>query len=148
MSSKPKPVAEKTYAEKWADYEDALERWGKECPDEGPPQPPVFSIRPIRTRVIVKRVEPMTKYKHIHIPDTAGEKPQEGIVVAVGPGDWICNKEAHTIVPVGVHVGERVMFGKYGGIEFDWEDTKYIALLEDDIIMVLPQTGNLAVRMK
>lgn len=107
-----------------------------------------FPIRPLHSRVIVQRVEPMTKYAMLHIPETAKEKPQEAIVVAVGPGDRVCNNVDHPRIPLDVQVGDRVMFTKYGGIEFSWEDEKYIALLEDDITMVLPKEGQMYVRMK
>jgi chaperonin GroES len=92
-------------------------------------------IRPLQDRVLVKRVEAdeMTS-SGIIIPDTAKEKPQEGEVVAVGPGKRLDNG---SIQEMGVKKGDKILFSKYGGTEVKVDDEDYIIMREDDILGVL-----------
>lgn len=92
-------------------------------------------IKPLRNRVIVERVEPEEKTDSgIIIPDTAKEKPQQGNVVAVGPG--VRDKNDKLIKP-DVSEGDRVLFAKYGGTEVSLEGKDYLIMREEDILAVL-----------
>lgn len=93
------------------------------------------NIRPIGDRVVVKPAakEEITK-SGIVIPDTAKEKPQEGIVFAVGSGRLLDNGER---APIDLHVGDRVLFAKYGGTEFKLDGAEYLVLKENDILAVI-----------
>jgi chaperonin GroES len=92
-------------------------------------------IRPLQDRVLVKRVEADEKTASgIIIPDTAKEKPQEGEVVAVGPGKRLDNG---SIQEMGVKKGDKILFSKYGGTEVKVDDEDYIIMREDDILGVL-----------
>jgi len=92
-------------------------------------------IRPLGERVVVKPLpsEEVTK-GGIVLPDTAKEKPQEGEVVAVGPGRLL---ENGTRVPVDVKVGDRVLFSKYAGSEVKLDDVEYMIMREADILGVI-----------
>ena len=93
------------------------------------------SIRPVADRVVVEPVakEEVTK-SGIVIPDTAKEKPQEGTVIAVGNGRLLDNGER---VAIDVHVGDRVLFAKYGGTEFKLDGKEYLVLKESDILAIV-----------
>ena len=95
-----------------------------------------MKIRPLSDRVLVKRLETeeTTSPGGIIIPDTAKEKPQEGEVVAVGPG-----KAANdgTVQPMNVKAGDRVLFGKYAGNEIKIDEQEYLILREDDVLAIL-----------
>ena len=92
-------------------------------------------IRPLQDRVLVKRVEAEEKTASgIIIPDTAKEKPQEGEVVAVGPGKRLDNGSIQEMV---VKIGDKILFSKYGGSEVKVDDEDYIIMREDDILGVL-----------
>ena len=94
-----------------------------------------MKIRPLNDRVIVKRVEEEQKTAGgIIIPDTAKEKPQEGIVLAVGPGK---RDEAGKIIPMDVKEGDRVLFSKYAGTEIKVEGEEHIFMREDDILGII-----------
>jgi chaperonin GroES len=95
----------------------------------------VAQIHPIGDRVVVKPAakEEVTK-SGIVIPDTAKEKPQEGVVVAVGSGRLLDTGDRATIE---VHTGERVLFAKYGGTEFKLDGEEYLVLKESDILAVV-----------
>lgn len=94
-----------------------------------------MKIRPLHDRVIVQRLEEEEKTKGgIIIPDTAKEKPQEGKVIAVGPGKIL---ENGTKIPLDVKVGDRVLFGKYAGTEIKIEGEEYLMMREDDILGVV-----------
>ena len=72
-----------------------------------------MKIRPLHDRVIVKRVDAETRTASgIYIPEAAGEKPDQGVVLAVGPGK---RDEAGKLIPMDVKVGDRILFGKYSG---------------------------------
>ena len=91
-------------------------------------------VRPLQDRVIVKRVEDKEERSvgGIIIPDTAKEKPQEGLVVAVGPG----RREDGKVVAPDVKKGDRVLFGKYSGTEVKVDGEELIIMREDDILCV------------
>jgi chaperonin GroES len=94
-----------------------------------------LNIRPLHDRVIVERVEEETKSPGgILIPDNAKEKPQRGIVVAVGLGKK-CEKTGEHC-KLDVKVGDRVLFGKYAGTEIKNEGKEYLVMREEDIIAV------------
>ncbi len=94
-----------------------------------------MSFRPLGDRVLVKRVEEEAKTKGgIIIPDTAKEKPQEGEVVAVGPGTR--NDKGETVA-LDVKAGDRVLFGKWGGTEVKIDGDDLLILKESDILGVV-----------
>ena len=94
-----------------------------------------MKLRPMQDRIIVKRLEEETKTAGgILIPDTAKEKPQEGEVVAVGPG---VRDEKGALQPLDVKAGDRVLFGKYAGTEIKIEGEEYLIMREDDILGVM-----------
>lgn len=91
-------------------------------------------IRPLHDRVIVKRIEEEEKTKGgLIIPDTAKEKPQEGRVVAVGPG----KQDDGKVVPMGVKAGDKILFGKYSGTEIKLDGEEHLIMKEDDILGVI-----------
>jgi|SRR5690348_4573139 chaperonin GroES len=92
------------------------------------------NLTPLHDRVIVKRIEEKESVRGgIIIPDTAKEKPQEGQVVAVGPG----KREKGELVPLDVKPGDRVLFGKYSGTEIKIEDEDLLILREEEILAKL-----------
>ena len=94
-----------------------------------------MAFRPLGDRVLVKRVEEESKTKGgIIIPDTAKEKPQEGEVLAVGPG---ARDESGKRVDPDVKVGDRILFGKWSGTEIKLEGEDLIIMKESDILGVL-----------
>ncbi len=94
-----------------------------------------MAIRPLHDRVLVKRVEEETKTKGgIIIPDSAKEKPIEGIVVAAGNGKILDNGEVRKL---DVKAGDRVLFGKYSGSEVKIEGVEHLILREEDILGIL-----------
>lgn len=94
-----------------------------------------MKIRPLHDRVIVKRVEPETRTASgIYIPDAAGEKPDQGEVVAVGPGK---RDDSGKLIEMGVKVGDRVLFGKYSGQTVKVDGDEYLVMREEDIMGVL-----------
>ena len=92
-------------------------------------------VRPLQDRVIVKRVDEHEQRSAggIIIPDTAKEKPQEGKVVAVGPG----KKEDGKVLSLDVKAGDRVLFGKYAGTEIKLDGEEHLILREEDILGVI-----------
>jgi chaperonin GroES len=94
-----------------------------------------MKIRPLQDRVIVRRVEEKEERSAggIIIPDTAKEKPQEGKVVAVGPG----RRDDGKLVAVDVKAGDRVLFGKYSGSEIKIDGEEHLILREEDILGVV-----------
>jgi chaperonin GroES len=94
-----------------------------------------MKIRPLHDRVIVKRIEEEKKSAGgIVIPDTAAEKPSQGEVVHAGPGKTDDNGK---LIPMGVKVGDRVLFGKYSGSEVKIEGQEVLVMREEDIMAVL-----------
>jgi chaperonin GroES len=92
-------------------------------------------VRPLQDRVIVKRIEAQEQRSvgGIIIPDTAKEKPQEGKVVAVGPG----KREDGKVLSVDVKVGDKILFGKYSGTEIKLDGEEHLILREEDILGVV-----------
>ncbi|MBW1763725.1 MAG: co-chaperone GroES [Deltaproteobacteria bacterium] len=94
-----------------------------------------MNIRPLHDRVIVKRTEEEGTTKGgIIIPDSAKEKPAEGLVVAVGNGKIMENGEVKAL---DVKVGDRILFGKYAGTEVNIESEEHLIMREDDIIAIV-----------
>jgi len=94
-----------------------------------------MTFRPLGDRVLVKRVEEESKTKGgIIIPDTAKEKPQEGEVVAVGPG---AREESGKVQPLDVKPGDRILFGKWSGSEVKLDGQDLLIMKESDILGVL-----------
>jgi chaperonin GroES len=94
-----------------------------------------MTFRPLHDRVVVKRIEEEAKTAGgIIIPDTAKEKPQQGEVIAVGPG---ARDEAGKVVPLDVKVGDRVLFGKWSGSEVKIDGEDLLIMKESDILGVL-----------
>jgi chaperonin GroES len=94
-----------------------------------------MKFRPLHDRVVVKRIEEEARTAGgIIIPDTAKEKPQQGEVVAVGPG---ARDETGKINPLDVKVGERVLFGKWSGSEVKIDGQDLLIMKESDILGVL-----------
>ena len=95
----------------------------------------VKDIKPLADRVLVEPVEKEeTTASGIVLPETAKEKPQEGVVLAVGPGRLLDNGER---APMQVNVKDLVLFAKYAGTELKRDDKKYLILSEKDILAVL-----------
>ena len=94
-----------------------------------------MAFRPLVERVLVKRVEEEEKTRGgIIIPDTAKEKPQEGEVIAVGPG---ARDESGKLQPLDVKAGDRILFGKWSGTEVKLEGKDLLIMKESDILGVL-----------
>ena len=94
-----------------------------------------MKFRPLHDRVVVKRIEGEEKTKGgIIIPDTAKEKPQEGKVVAVGPGG---RDESGKLIPLDVKAGDVVLFGKWSGTEVKIDGEELLIMKESDIMGVL-----------
>ncbi len=98
-----------------------------------------MKFRPLHDRVVVKRVEEDTKTAGgIIIPDTAKEKPQQGEVVAVGPG---ARDEQGKVVALEVKPGDRVLFGKWSGTEVKIDGEDLLIMKESDILGILEVTA-------
>jgi chaperonin GroES len=94
-----------------------------------------MNLKPLGDRVVLKPVEREEKTKSgIVLPDTAKEKPQEGMVEAVGTGRILDNG---TKVPLELKVGDRVLYAKYAGNEFKLEEVEYLVISEKDVLAVL-----------
>jgi chaperonin GroES len=94
-----------------------------------------LKFRPLHDRVVVKRIEAEEKSKGgIIIPDTAKEKPQEGEIVAVGPGG---RDESGKLIPIELKSGDRVLFGKWSGTEVKLEGDELLIMKESDIMGVI-----------
>jgi len=94
-----------------------------------------MKIRPLHDRVIVKRLDEERKSAGgIVIPDNAAEKPDQGEVIAVGPGK---RNEDGKREPLDVKVGDRILFGKYSGSTVKMEGTEYLVMREEDIMGVV-----------
>lgn len=94
-----------------------------------------MKIRPLQDRVIVKRLEEEAKTKGgIIIPDTAKEKPMEGLVVAVGKGK---TADDGKLIKLDVKAGDRILFGKYAGTEVKIDGVEHLIMREDDILGII-----------
>ncbi len=92
------------------------------------------AIKPLEDRIVVQAVEAeTTTASGLVIPDTAKEKPQEGNVLAVGPGRF----EDGARVPLDVKVGDRVLYSKYGGTEVKYSGEEYLVLSARDVLAVI-----------
>ena len=92
-------------------------------------------IKPLAARVVVKALEEAEQMRGgLYIPDTAKEKPQEGEVVAVGPGKL---SDDGNRIPMEVSAGDRVLYGKYSGTEVTVDGDQYLILRESDILAVV-----------
>ena len=99
-----------------------------------------MKFRPLHDRVVVRRIDAEEKTAGgIIIPDTAKEKPQEGEVVAVGPG---ARNEKGEIVPLDVKPGDRVLFGKWSGTEVRIDGQDLLIMKESDILGVIEDTAS------
>ena len=97
-----------------------------------------MAFRPLHDRVVVKRIDAEQKTAGgIIIPDTAKEKPQEGEIVAVGPG---ARDEAGKLVALDVKVGDRVLFGKWSGTEVKIDGEELLIMKESDIMGIIETT--------
>lgn len=97
-----------------------------------------MKFRPLHDRVVVKRIEAEEKTAGgIIIPDTAKEKPQQGEIIAVGPGG---RDETGKLIPLDVKEGDRVLFGKWSGTEVKLDGVEYLIMKESDIMGVLTGT--------
>ncbi len=91
-------------------------------------------VNPLADRVVVKPLEESEQMRGgLYIPDTAKEKPQQGDVVAVGPGRFEKDKR----VPMDVKVGDKVLYGKYSGTEVTLDGEQYLICRESDVLAIL-----------
>lgn len=92
-------------------------------------------IKPLGNRVVLQRSQPKTSQGGILLPDTAKEKPKQGLVLATGPGK---RNEQGQLQALQVKVGDEVMFSSYAGVEITLDDQEVMIIAEDDILAVLP----------
>jgi chaperonin GroES len=91
-------------------------------------------VAPLADRVVIKAIEEAEQMRGgLYIPDTAKEKPQQGEIIAVGPGRY----EDGKLVPMGVKVGDKVLYGKYSGTEVTIDAENYLILRESDVLAVV-----------
>ncbi len=94
-----------------------------------------MKIRPLQDRILVKRLEEEDRTKGgIIIPDTAKEKPSEGLVIAVGKGKVSENGKQ---LPLDVKKNDRILFGKYSGTDIEIDGKEYLIMREDDVLCVV-----------
>ena len=94
------------------------------------------SIKPLEDRIVIKAIEAeQTTASGLVIPDTAKEKPQEGEVLAVGPGRF--NETGGERIPLDISVGDRVIYSKYGGTEIKHSGQEYLILSARDVLAVV-----------
>jgi chaperonin GroES len=94
------------------------------------------SIKPLEDRIVVQAIEAeQTTASGLVIPDTAKEKPQEGEVLAVGPGRW--NEDGDERIPLDISVGDRVIYSKYGGTEVKYSGQELLILSARDVLAVV-----------
>jgi chaperonin GroES len=93
-----------------------------------------MKIRPLQDRILVERIEEEVKKGGIIIPDSAKEKPQQGKVIAAGPGKV---DEKGNRVPMEVKKGDIILFGKYSGNEIRIGDEEHLIMREDDVLAVI-----------
>ena len=98
-----------------------------------------MKFRPLHDRVVVRRIEAEEKTKGgIIIPDTAKEKPQEGEVIAVGPGG---RDESGKLTPIDLKVGDRILFGKWSGTEIKLDGEELLIMKESDVMGVVQSSS-------
>src|SRR5919201_6965399 len=92
------------------------------------------SVNPLADRVVVRPLEETEQMRGgLYIPDTAKEKPQQGEIIAVGPGRFEKDKR----VPMEISVGDKVLYGKYSGTEVTIDGEQYLILRESDVLAVI-----------
>jgi len=95
---------------------------------------PSTKVTPLSDRVVVKASEETEQMRGgLFIPDTAKEKPQQGEIIAVGPGRY----EKDVRVPMELKVGDKVLYGKYSGTEVTIDNNQYLILRESDVLAVI-----------
>ena len=93
------------------------------------------ALKPLADRVVIKALEETeTMRGGLYIPDTAKEKPQQGEVVAAGPGKF--DEKGGTRIPMDVKVGDKVLYGKYSGTEVTLDNEQYLILREADVLAI------------
>jgi len=97
-----------------------------------------MKVRPLQDRILVERIEEEVKKGGIIIPDSAKEKPQQGKVIAVGPGRV---DDKGTRIPMEVKKGDLILFGKYSGNEIRIGDEEHLIMREDDVLAVIEKEG-------
>lgn len=91
-------------------------------------------MQPLGDRVVIRSLEETEEMRGgLYIPDTAKEKPQQGEIVAVGPGRY----EKGERVPMELKVGQKVLYGKYSGTEVRFDDDEYLIIKESDVLAVI-----------
>ncbi len=94
------------------------------------------NIKPLEDRILVKTLDAeQTTASGLVIPDTAKEKPQEGEVIAVGPGRF--NEDGDERVPMDISVGDKVIYSKYGGTEVKYSGEEYLILSGRDVLAIV-----------
>jgi chaperonin GroES len=94
------------------------------------------NIKPLEDRILVKTLEAeQTTASGLVIPDTAKEKPQEGEVIAVGPGRF--NEDGDERIPLDIKVGDKVIYSKYGGTEVKYSGEEYLILSARDVLAII-----------
>lgn len=94
-----------------------------------------MAIRPLGDRILIRpNVEGETKHGSLYIPDTAKERPQEGTVIAIGPGR---RSDDDKLVSLEVQEGDNVLYGKYAGTEIKFEGEDHMILRESDVLAIL-----------
>jgi chaperonin GroES len=95
-----------------------------------------IKVSPLADRVVIKALEEAEQMRGgLYIPDTAKEKPQQGEIVAVGPGRF--DEKGGNRVPMDVKVGDKVLYGKYSGTEVTVDGEQYLILRESDVLAVI-----------
>ena len=93
-----------------------------------------IKVRPLGDRVVVRPMEEVEQMRgDLYIPDTAKEKPQQGEIVAVGPGRF----EEGERVPMELEVGNKVLYGKYSGTEVTLDDQEHLIIKESDVLAIV-----------
>ncbi|HSG90247.1 MAG TPA: co-chaperone GroES [Pseudomonadales bacterium] len=99
-----------------------------------------MTIRPLHDRVVVRRIEAESRSAGgIVIPDSASEKPDQGEIIAVGPGASLDSGEVR---PLSVRVGDRVLFGRYSGSEVKLDGEELLVIREADILAVIDERAD------
>ena len=94
------------------------------------------AIKPLEDRVVVQPLDAeQTTASGLVIPDTAKEKPQEGVVLAVGPGRW--DEDGEKRIPLDVKEGDVVLYSKYGGTEIKYNNEDYLVLSARDLLAIV-----------
>ena len=93
-----------------------------------------MALKPIGDRVVIEPMEQEAeKVGSIYVPDTAKEKPQQGKIIAVGPG----KRDGKDLIPMSVKAGDTVLFSKYGGMEVKHDGKDYLIISENDILAII-----------